>query len=95
MPTRNKTGIKGCFHIHIEDGKIKNVFSHLGDLPQNGVIHLLPDKSYTLDKFVETHPYDLDEINVPYVGKIHELGPLSVDLKDGVVKTKMKIEELN
>lgn len=90
MPHRESTGIRGCFHIHIENGKIKNVFSHLSDFPENGVIHLLPSHNYTIEEFKESHKYDGGEVDVPYEGTIHQLGPKSVIVNDdGTVETKV------
>lgn len=96
MPTRETTGVTGCFHIHIEDGKIKNVFSHLGDFPDNCVIHVLPDKVYSVDEFKEDHFFDKQECDVPYSGKIHQLHALSIDIdEEGTVSTKMKYDVEN
>jgi hypothetical protein len=87
MPRREHTGITGCFHIHIENGKIKNVFSHLGELPENGVIHMLPEKVYTVEEFKEDHFFDKDEVDVSYNGKIHNLHANSIVIEeDGSVK---------
>lgn len=82
MPRREETGITGCFHIHIENGKIKNVFSHLGELPKNGVIHMLPEKVFSVKGFKEDHFFDKDEVEVPYDDKIHDLQNNSVVIKE-------------
>lgn len=82
MPRREETGIKGCFHIHIEDGQIKNVFSHMDNFPKNCVIHMLPEKVFTVEEFKEDHHFDKDEVHVPYDGKIHELKENSIVIKE-------------
>ena len=40
---------KGCVHICVKDGKIQNVFCHLSDLPKDGVVHMLPDKTLNIN----------------------------------------------
>ena len=96
MPHRQKTGIKGCFHIHIEDGVMKNVFSHMDNFPKNCVIHMLPEKIYTYDEFKESHYFDKDELLVPHSGQIHNLkGDSIVIVNDNVtVQTVVDLEEL-
>jgi len=51
MPNRKQSGLKGCVHLHMKDGKITNVFSHIDNLPENGIVHLLPEKHYTEEGF--------------------------------------------
>lgn len=82
MPNSDKTGVSGCFHIHVEDGEIKNVFSHMTNFPKNCVIHLLPEQVFEVEEFQEDHHFDKDEVNVPYSGKIHNLGRLSVSINE-------------
>lgn len=53
---------KGCLHVHIKDGKIQSVFSHLSNFPSNCVIHLKPDVEMTAAEFTKTHPKDSDEL---------------------------------
>ena len=69
---------KGCVHIHIKNGEITNVFSHLSDLPENGVIHLLTDQDMTTDEFMVSHPHDKNEIITNEDQKIYNLGSSSI-----------------
>ena len=46
---------KGCVHIRILNGNIINVFCHLSELPNTGVVHLSVDKELTDDDFLKTH----------------------------------------
>ena len=70
--------IKGCVHIHIKDGEIKNIFCHLSDLPENGVIHLSPNKIMTDSEFRESHPHDKNELILNTNKKIYNLGSNSI-----------------
>lgn len=54
--------IKGCTHLVIKDGKIVNIFTHLSNLPKNGVVHLRGDKIYTFEEFKKSHIHDHDEL---------------------------------
>ena len=70
--------VKGCVHVHIKDGSIVNVFSHLTNLPENCVIHLVPDEVLSEDEFVQSHPHDRKEIHVKPKGAILDLGDESI-----------------
>ena len=67
--------VKGCVHFQVKNGKILNVFSHLSNLPEEGVIHLVVDKVYSNDGFIESHPMDKNEVSVETEGGIFNLGP--------------------
>lgn len=55
---------KGCVHIHIKNGKIESVFSHLSNFPKNCMIHLEPTDELTIEEFKKTHPFDVEELKV-------------------------------
>lgn len=65
---------KGCVHIHIKEGKIKKVFSHLSDFPDECIIHLIPDAVLTDEKFRKNHAADIDELKAKPQEKIYSLG---------------------
>jgi hypothetical protein len=67
---------KGCVHVHVKNGVVVNIFAHLTDLPQNGVVHLVPECTFSEDEFRESHPRDADELNIAL-----NLGDNSVVLK--------------
>ena len=67
---------KGCVHLHVKNRVVVNVFAHLTDLPQNGVIHLVPECTLSEGEFRETHPNDIDELSITL-----NLGDNSVVLK--------------
>ena len=92
MPKRQETGIRGCFHIHIENGVMKNVFSHMDNFPKNCVIHMLPEKIYTNEEFEESHDFDKDELLVPHSGQIHDLKGESIVMVDGIVTVQSVID---
>ena len=46
----------------VKDGKIANVFTHLSEMPENGVLHLIVDSVETFDEFKESHPKDEKEL---------------------------------
>ncbi len=69
---------KGCVHLVIRDGRIANVFSHLTNLPQNCIVHLVPDDVLSVQEFVESHPLDKNELQVEPQGKIFDLGDGSI-----------------
>ena len=54
--------IKGCTHLIVKDGKIINIYTHLSDLPENGVVHLKGDKIYSYEEFKKSHIYDHNEL---------------------------------
>lgn len=54
--------IKGCTHLIIKDGKIINIFTHVSELPINGVVHLKADKIYSYSEFKKSHIHDHDEL---------------------------------
>ncbi|MFW5853019.1 MAG: hypothetical protein ACOCU8_00065 [Patescibacteria group bacterium] len=54
--------LNGCAHLIIRDGKIVNIYTHLNDLPKNGVVHLKGDKIYTYKEFKKSHIHDHDEL---------------------------------
>ena len=67
---------KGCVHVHVKNGVVVNVFAHLADLPRNRVIHLVTECTLSEEEFRETHPNDIDELNIAL-----NLGDDSVVLK--------------
>ena len=69
---------EGCVHVHIENGVIKNIFCHLSNLPENGVIHLKPEYNLTNQEFQESHPYDSNELLVSGEGVIYNLADKSI-----------------
>lgn len=69
---------KGCVHIHIKDGDIRNIFCHLSDFPENGVVHLKSDQIMTEEEITKSHPYDANELSVDSENKIYNLGKESV-----------------
>jgi hypothetical protein len=69
---------KGCIHVHVVDGKIVNVFLHLTDLPESGVIHLSPDEVLSADGFLATHALDADEAIMSPSRECFDLGDDSV-----------------
>ena len=70
--------VTGCVHVHVKDGSITNVFSHLTKLPENCVVHLVPDVVLTEEQFVESHPQDRNEVHVEPKGAVFDLGDESV-----------------
>lgn len=66
--------VKGCVHVLIRDGRIANVFSHLTHLPENCVVHLVPDVVLSEEEFVQSHPYDKNEICLESRGAVFDLG---------------------
>ena len=70
--------VDGCVHIHIENGKIKNVFCHLSNLPDQGVVHLNPELIMTNKQFIESHPHDSNELLVADSGVIFDLSDNSI-----------------
>ncbi len=84
---------KGCVHIHFKDGDITNVFCHLSEFPGNGVIHLVVDKIYTNEEFIDSHPMDKNEVSMESAGGIYNLGKESIEAKgiimDDFVKNKL------
>ncbi|MBZ1345479.1 MAG: hypothetical protein KY055_02535 [Candidatus Nealsonbacteria bacterium] len=39
-----------------------NIFTHLSNLPKNGVVHLKGDKIYTFEEFKKFHIHDHNEL---------------------------------
>lgn len=70
--------VKGCIHVHIRDGSIVNVFSHLTNLPKNCVVHLVPDMVLPEEEFERSHPCDAGEIRLESKGTIFDLGDRTV-----------------
>lgn len=70
--------MEGCVHLHIKDGKIRNVFCHLSDLPENGVVHLYTSDVMTEDEFMISHLEDKNELSINQEGCILNLGSSSV-----------------
>lgn len=54
--------VKGCVHLIVKHGEIESVYTHLSDLPKEGVVHLKGDKIYTNNEFKKSHPYDHIEL---------------------------------
>ncbi len=67
-------GIKGCVHVHIKDGSITNVFSHLTNLPRNCIVHLVPDIVLSEEEFLQSHPQDKNEVQIEPKGIVFDLG---------------------
>ncbi len=65
---------EGCVHIHIKDGKIKNIFCHLGSMPENGVVHLSPQQDLSEEEFIKSHPADKVELSIDSDNVIYNLG---------------------
>jgi hypothetical protein len=72
--TEPKMNVKGCVHVHVKDGNIANVFSHLTDLPENCVIHLVPDAVLSEEQFIESHPVDENELRMEPKRTVFDLG---------------------
>ncbi len=70
--------VKGCVHVHIKDGSITNVFSHLTNLPENCIVHLVPDVVLSEEEFVQSHPNDKNEICLEHKGAVFYLGDESI-----------------
>ena len=70
--------VKGCVHIHIKDGVIVNVFSHLTNLPENCIVHLAPDAVFSVEEFEQSHPQNKNEIHMEPKGIVFDLGDESV-----------------
>ena len=66
--------VKGCVHVHIKDGSIANVFSHLTNLPEICIVHLVPDVALSEEEFVQSHPRDKNEICIEPKGAVFDLG---------------------
>ncbi len=66
--------IKGCVHVHIKDGSITNVFSHLTHLPRNCIVHLVPDIVLSEEEFLQSHPQDKNEVQIEPKGIVFDLG---------------------
>ncbi len=69
---------EGCVHLHIKRGKIKNVFCHLSGLPEEGVIHLKVDSTFSNKQFIQTHEPDRGELYVMDQNTIFDLGSNSI-----------------
>jgi hypothetical protein len=54
--------VDGCVHLIIKNGKVVNIFTHLKELPKDGVVHLMDGKIYSIDEFKKSHPYDHSEL---------------------------------
>ena len=61
-------------HVHIKRGKIINAFSHLTNLPKNGVIHMKVDAALSEREFKKTHEFDISKLDAPKDERIHDLG---------------------
>ncbi len=70
--------IKGCVHVHIKDGHITNVFSHLSNLPKNCIVHLVPDDVLSEEEFLQSHPQDKNEIQIESQRMVFDLGDESI-----------------
>ena len=66
--------VKGCVHVPIRNGTIANVFSHLTDLPENCVVHLVPEVVLSEEAFILSHPRDKNEISLQARGAAFDLG---------------------
>jgi hypothetical protein len=70
----SRNGIKGCVHLHINKGKIANVFSHLSKMPKNCVVHLKVSEVLTKSEFQNDHSQDKEELSAKPEGRIYNLG---------------------
>lgn len=70
--------VTGCVHVHLKDGDVSNVFLHLSGLPENGVVHLVPDDILSIEEFVESHPMDKNELSLQPQKIVYNLGDESV-----------------
>lgn len=70
--------MQGCVHVHVSDGVITKVFLHLTDLPNNGVVHLAPDATLSVEEFLESHPRDTNEETIAARKEFFDLGDDSI-----------------
>lgn len=58
--------MKGCVHIHMEDGRPISVVVHIGEMwvPKNGVIHAALDDILSPEDFNKSHPNEIDEVKL-------------------------------
>lgn len=68
----------GCVHVHVTDGQITKVFLHLTYLPSDGIIHLTPDATMSIEDFLSSHPLDADEVTVAACKSFFDLGDESI-----------------
>ena len=66
--------VKGCVHVHVQNGNIVNVFSHLTNLPENCVVHLVPEVILSEEAFIQSHPRDKNEVGLEPRGRFFDLG---------------------
>lgn len=73
----NNNNLTGCIHIRVEKGKIKNVFTHVDNLPEEGVIHVDFDKDsidvWDNDRFLVDHQRDSNELTCKDSNKVFNL----------------------
>ncbi|MBU0466577.1 MAG: hypothetical protein KJ718_02150 [Nanoarchaeota archaeon] len=72
--------VDGCVHIVMRKGKVVNVFTHLNELPKDGVVHLKGHKILSFKEFKKSHPIDHGEL----VPKKKKVVISSFDLPRGV-----------
>ena len=73
---------KGCVHVHVADGLVTKVFLHLTDLPSDGIIHLSPDAALSMEKFLESHPRDAEEVHIAARKDFFDLGDESIQVEE-------------
>jgi len=56
--------VDGCVHLIIREGKVVNVFTHLSELPKDGVVHLGDGGIYSFSEFKKSHPLDHGELKL-------------------------------
>ena len=66
--------VAGCVHVHIKASSIANVFSHLTNLPENCIVHLVPDVVLSEEEFMQSHPRDKNETCLEPKGAVFDLG---------------------
>ena len=59
--------LESCVHIHVKDGKIILVSTHIAPalLKKNGVLHCKVEEFLTTEDFVKNHLSDSDELDSP------------------------------
>jgi hypothetical protein len=70
--------VMGCVHVHIKGGKITNVFSRLTNLPDDGVVHLVPEVVLSAEEFIQSHPGDKNEVDLEAKRAVFDLRDATV-----------------
>lgn len=69
---------EGCVHVYVKEGKIQNAFCHLPLPDGEYILHLKVDGVFNLAEFIESHPFDSDELKVKSEQRVYILGPTNV-----------------